>query len=93
MVSFSLPLKEPSQNQPPLPRKPEGWPPVERQEPGKKLPGPERPSLKEEPDPTVPASLGTLQEPPERKEDIREKPPAEPQRPLTEPEEKVEVQI
>lgn len=89
MVSFSPPLKEPSQNQPPLPAKPAGWQPADRWEPGKQLPRLERPSLMEEAEPAVPGRLGTLQEPTERTEDTREMPPAGPQRPLADPEEKM----
>lgn len=51
------------------------------------LPKLERPILTEEDDPEAPARLGTLQEPAERTEDIRDMPPAELQKPLTEPEE------
>ena len=43
----------------------------------------------EEADPPTPARLGTLQEPTERTEDTREMPPDVPQRPLTDPEEKI----
>lgn len=42
----------------------------------------------EEADPTAPARLGTLQEPTERTEDTRERPPAGLHRPLADPEEK-----
>lgn len=47
----------------------------------------------EEADPTAPARLGTLQEPRERTEVTRERLPAVPQRPLTDPEEKTGEQI
>ena len=86
MVSFSLPLKEPSQNQPPAPAKPEEWNPEDRKEPGKQLPRLERPSLTEEADP---ARLGPLQEPTERTQDTREMPLVAPQWPLMDPEEKI----
>lgn len=82
-------MKELSQNQPPLPTKPEGWQPEDRQEAGKQLPRLEKPSLLEEADPIAPERVGILQEPTERMEDIREMPPAVPQRPLTDPEENI----
>lgn len=44
-------------------------------------------------DPTVPTKLGALQEPMEWMEDIREKLPVVPHRPLADPAEKVGVQI
>lgn len=44
-------------------------------------------------DPEAPARPATLQEPRERMEDTRERPPAVPQGPLEDPEEKVGVQI
>lgn len=53
------------------------------------LPRPERPSLTDETDPATPARLGTLQEPMERTEDIRETPPDVLQKLLAEPEEKI----
>lgn len=49
--------------------------------------------MKEDMDPTVPAKLGALQEPMDWKEDILEKLPVVPQRPLADPVEKVGVQI
>lgn len=61
--------------------------------PGKQLPRPEKPVLKEDMGPTVPTKLGALQEPIEWMEDIREKLPVVPQRPLADPAEKVGVQI
>ena len=79
-------MKEPSQNQPPAPVKPEEWNPEDRKEPGKQLPRLERPSLTEEADP---ARLGPLQEPTERTQDTREMPLVAPQWPLMDPEEKI----
>ena len=79
-------MKEPSQNQPPAPEKPEEWNPEDRKEPGKQLPRLERPSLTEEADP---ARLGPLQEPTERTQDTREMPLVAPQWPLMDPEEKI----
>lgn len=90
MVSFSLPLKEPSQNQAPLPAKPEGGHPEDRKE---QLAGLEKPILAEEADPAAPARLGVRQEPMGRAEDTREAPAAEPQRPLPDPEEKIGEQV
>ena len=82
-------MKEPSQDQPPLPVKQEEWYPEDRQERGKQLPRPERPSLTEEADPPTPERPETLQEPTERTQDTRETPPVVPQRPLMDPEEKI----